>query len=162
MAKKKAVPTFTCWEQVDEAIKGIAKIDNTLKIHESKMNDDINSIKNRMNEIVAPLLHEKTTLKKNIKEYTESHVLEFTEKKTKDFTVGQVGFRKSTEIVTRNVRAIIEALKNNKMFSCIITKESIDKDELGKYDDEALDKVGAKRKVEDKFFYKVNEERIEQ
>lgn len=161
MAKKKTEPIFQTWEQVDDALKGIAKIDQTIKIHEAKMNDDINLIKTKVQNITTPLLEEKELLEKNIKEFTEAKATEFTDKKTKDFTFGQVGFRKSTSIITRNVKAIIEALKNNKMLDCIITKESINKDELTKYDDTSLEKVGAKRKVDDVFFYKVDEERID-
>lgn len=161
MAKKKTEPVFQTWEQIDDALKSIAKIDQTIKIHEAKLNDDINMLKTKVQNITTPLLKEKALLEKNIKEFTEANVAEFKDKKTKDFTFGQVGFRKSTSIITRNVKAIIEALKNNKMIDCIITKESINKDELTKYDDASLEKVGAKRKVEDVFFYKVDEERID-
>lgn len=161
MAKKKTEPVFKTWEQIDDALKSISKIDQTIKIHEAKLNDDINMIKTKVQNITTPLLEEKALLEKNIKEFTEANVTEFKDKKTKDFTFGQIGFRKSTSIITRNVKAIIEALKNNKMVDCIITKESINKDELTKYDDVSLEKVGAKRKVEDVFFYKVDEERID-
>lgn len=161
MAKKKTEPIFQTWEQVDDALKGISKIDQAVKIHEAKMNDDINMIKTKVQSITTPLLEEKALLENNIKEFTKANAAEFKDKKTKDFTFGQVGFRKSTSIVTRNVKAIIEALKNNKMLDCIITKESINKDELTKYDDTSLEKVGAKRKVDDVFFYKVDEERID-
>ena len=161
MAKKKVEPIYQNWNQVDEALKAIAKIDNTLKIHESRLNDDINSIKNKTIGFTTPLLQEKGLLEENIKIYTEAHIDEFTEKKTKDFVFGQIGFRKSTEIVTRNIQAIIEALKNNRMLNCIITNEKINKEELEKYDDAALKKVGATRKSGDKYFYKINEERIE-
>ena len=85
-----------------------------------KMNDDINMIKGRVQNITTPLLEEKELLEKNIKEFTEYKVAEFKEKKTKDFTFGQVGFRKSTSIITRNVKAIIEALKNTAIqYGCI-------------------------------------------
>lgn len=162
MAKKKIIPVFESWEQVNEALKGVAKINQTLKVHEAKLNEDINAIKSKVQGVTAPLLEEKERLEKNIQEFTEAHAEEFTDKKTKDFSFGQVGFRKTTSIITRNVQAIMEALKNNKMLNCITVKESINKEELEKYDDESLLKVGAKRKIEDKFFYKIDEERIEE
>lgn len=161
MAKKKTEPVFKSWEQVNEALKGISKIEQTLKVHEAKLNEDINAIKNKAESNTVMLLEEKKRLEKNVQEFTKANIAEFKDNKTKDFTFGQVGFRKSTSIVTRNVKAIIEALKNNKMLECITIKESINKDELAKYDDESLNKVGAKRKVQDKFFYKVDEERID-
>lgn len=161
MPKKKIEPVFKEWDQVEEALKQIAKIDRTLKSNEIKLNQDIDSIKTKVQADARPLLEEKERLEKNIKEFTEANIGEFKDKKSKDFSFGQVGFRKTTTIITRNVTAIIEALKNNKMISCITVKESINKEELDKYDDEALVKVGAKRKSEDKFFYKIDEERIE-
>lgn len=161
MAKKKTDPLFTEWNQVNEALKSIAKIDNTLKKHEANMNEDINTIKSRIETISAPLLEEKELLEKNIQEFVDNHKAEFTDKKTKEFTCGQVGYRKVSSITTRNVQAILEALKNNKMLNCIITKEAINKEELDKYNDASIEKVGAKRKIDDKFFYKIAEERIE-
>lgn len=161
MPKKKIEPIFKEWNQVEEALKQIAKIDRTLKLNEIKLNQDIDNIKAKVKSDAKPLLEEKERLEKNIKEFTEANIDEFKDKKSKEFSFGQVGFRKTTTIVTRNVIAMIEALKNNKMFSCITVKESINKEELSKYDDESLVKIGAKRKSEDKFFYKIDEERIE-
>lgn len=158
---KKIVPVYTDWNQVDEALKVIADIDNRMAIEEAKMNQDIDRIKTRTVEIFNPLIEQKELLEKNIEQFTKSKVSEFTDSKTKKFTFGSVGFRKSTEIVTRNVKAIIGALKNNKMLDCIIIKETINKDELAKYDDAALEKIGAKRKTGDKYYYEVNKERIE-
>jgi phage host-nuclease inhibitor protein Gam len=142
MGKSKVVPVYQNWEQVDEAMKAIARIDNQLKIQEVKMNEDINVIKTRAQLITTPLLDEKSLLEKNIKEFTEANVSEFKDKKTKEFTFGQVGFRKSTSIITRNVKAIIEAIKGNKMDDCLIVKEAINKEELAKYDDASLEKIG--------------------
>lgn len=161
MAKKKVEPVFKEWNQVDEALKQISKIEQTLKINEVKLNQDIDSIKTKVQADARPLIEEKERLEKNIKEFTEANIEEFKDKKSKDFSFGQVGFRKTTTIITRNVNAILEALKNNRMNSCITVKESINKEELDKYDDAALTKIGAKRKSEDKFFYKIDEERIE-
>ena len=161
MAKKKAEPVFKEWNQVDEALKQISRIEQTLKINEVKLNQDIDSIKTKVQADAKPLIEEKERLEKNIKDFTEANIEEFKDKKSKDFSFGQVGFRKTTTIIIRNVNAILEALKNNKMNGCITVKESINKEELDKYDDAALTKIGAKRKSEDKFFYKIDEERIE-
>lgn len=161
MAKKKTEPVFKEWSQVEEALKQISKIQQTIKVNEAKMNQDIDSIKATIQNEAKPLLEEKERLEKNIKEFTEANIEEFTDKKSKEFTYGQVGFRKTTTLITRNVKAILEALKNNNMLGCITVKESINKDELSKYDDESLSKIGAKRKTEDKFFYNIDEERID-
>ncbi|PSJ66950.1 hypothetical protein C7J99_22975 [Brevibacillus brevis] len=161
LAKKKAAPVFQSWEEVNQAMREISVLDAQVSSAEAKMNQLINDIKADTEAVVTPLLQRKAELEQHIQVFTESCIDEFKDSKTKSLTFGEVGFRKTTSIVTRNVKAILEALKQNKMFDCIVTKESIDKDELAKYDDAALAKVGAKRDTKDKFFYKPAVERIE-
>lgn len=162
MAKKaKPEPVFKSWKQVNEAMRDLIEIDQHVYMIEATMNNQINEIKKEAELKVNPLLARKEELENNIQAYTEYHIDEFKDSKTKSLTFGEVGFRKATSLITRNVKAIIEALKQNRMNDCIKVTETIDKDELGKYDDAALLKVGAKRKTEDRFFCKPNIERIE-
>lgn len=161
MAKKKARPVFQSWEEVNQAMGDLIEIDQHVFQIEATMNNHINVLKKEAELKANPLLARKAELEANIQAFTEHHIDEFKDSKTKSLTFGEVGFRRTTSIVTRNVKAIIEALKQNRMLDCIKTAESIDKDKLGQYDDEALLKVGAKRKAEDRFFCKPNIERIE-
>ncbi|WP_035296171.1 host-nuclease inhibitor Gam family protein [Brevibacillus thermoruber] len=161
MAKKKTAPLFQSWDEVNQALREISVLDAQVSEAEAKMNALINDIKADTEAVVTPLLQRKAELEAHIQAFTESRIDEFKDSKTKTLTFGEVGFRKTTSIITRNVKAILEALKQNKMFDCISVKESIDKDELAKYDDAALAKVGAKRDVKEKFFYKPTVERIE-
>lgn len=158
--KKKEKSNFTSWEQVNDALYEIADINNRVKAAEVKKDRDILNIKNLYERTVHDELEHKEQLEKDMQLYTEEHIDEFTDLKTKEFTYGKVGFKKSTEIVIRNTKAILGALKQNKMRDCITRKvtESINKTKLSEYDDNALLKVGAKRKEREKYFYKVSEE----
>lgn len=163
MAKKKvtAEPKFKSWDEVNQALRDLIEIDQHIYTTEATMNNEINQLKQEAEAKTKPLLARKETLEQDIQAFTESRIDEFTEAKTKSLTFGEVGFRKTTSIVIRNVKAVLEALKLHRMNDCIKATETIDKDELGKYGDAALTKVGAKRVTKDKFFLKPDIERIE-
>lgn len=163
MAKKKKnkEPVYRSWEDVDNALKLIADLDHRVREAENIMNQRIDRIKEETLRDMAPLINQRKELENAIEEFTEYSKYDFKESKTKKFTFGEVGFRKTTSIVTRNVKAIIEALKQHKMNDCIDVKESINKQKLDDYDDKALEVIGAKRKSEDNFFYNIYTERIE-
>lgn len=163
MAKKKEKSNFNSWEQVGNALLEITQINNRVKAAEVQMEQDKLVIMNAYEQKVRDDLAHKAQLEKDMRLYTEEHMDEFTELKTKKFTYGSVGFRKKTDIITRNVKAILEALKQHKMMDCITTKitESINKTKLAEYDDDALKKVGARRTESEKYFYEVPEEKLE-
>ena len=160
MAKAKK-SRFTSWEEVNEALKIIR--DNTIQIKraEALMNDAISELKNSYEDKTAPLRCKNEELEKEIELFTKAHIGEFVDRKTKEFTYGKVGFRKVSEIVTRNVKAIIEACKQHGMNDCIKVTEKLDKEALEKYADNALEAVGAHRKDSEKYFYDLGLEEIE-
>lgn len=161
MAKTKAAPLFQSWDEVNQALREIAEIDRDVFQVEADLNNEINKLKLEAEAKVLPKAARKQELEKQVQEFTESRMDDFKDSKTKNLTFGEVGFRKTTSLITRNVKAIIEAIKQNRMQDCLKISVSIDKEELAKYDDASLERVGAKRKVEDKFFYKPSVERIE-
>ena len=161
MARKKQKPILENWDQVNESLKEIGEINRKVQAIEADMNETINMVKANAEDKSKSLLFRRKELESNVQKFTEYHTDQFKDAKTKSFNYGEVGFRKATSIITRNVKAIIEALKQNKMDDCIKRTESIDKEELAKYDDKSIEKVGARRKVEEKFFYKIDEERVE-
>jgi phage host-nuclease inhibitor protein Gam len=161
LAKDKNMLVFRNWDEVNQAIKEIGDIERRISTIENDMNERINSIKAESERDSASLLDRKTKLEKNVQEFTESYSNEFITAKSKKLLYGTVGFRKTATITIRNIKAIIEACKQNKMLDCITVTEKLNKEELEKYDDASLLKIGAKRKVGDKFYYEVNTERID-
>ena len=158
---KKKQPVYSSWDEVNRALKEIVEIEFKIMQVEGVMNEKINTIKTEADSKTAPLVATKKVLEQHIKAYTEYNIGEFKDSKTRQMSCGEVGFRQSVGVITRNIKAIVGALKQHKMWNCIITKESINKEELAKYDDEALAKIGARRKTEDKFWYKPYVERVE-
>ncbi|MBB6672998.1 host-nuclease inhibitor Gam family protein [Cohnella nanjingensis] len=161
MAKTKEQPVFQSWDEVNEGMRSLIEIDQHVTNIESTMNNQLNEIKKDAELRAKPLLAQKEKLMKDIQAFTEHHIDEFRESKTKSLTFGEVGFRRATSISYRNVKAVLEALKLHKMTDCIKVTEAIEKDQLSKYDDAALARIGVKRTSKDKFFLKPAVERIE-
>lgn len=160
MASKKE-PTFKSWDDVDNALKLISDIDKRLVEAQVVMNERIDKIKAESINNVRSIIYQKKQLEAAVEEFTKANITEFKEAKTRKFAFGEVGFRKTTSIVIRNVKAVLGSLKQHRMFDCIDTKESINKEKLADYSDEALEKIGAKRKAEDTYFYNIYTERID-
>ena len=156
----KKVSRFERWDEVAIAVKEIAEINSRIAASEVMMNNAISEIKSNYDAKVAADISRRCELEDEIELYVKAHQNEFTDKKSKEFTFGKVGFRKTTEIITRNVKAIMEALKAHGMNDCIVVTEKIDKDALTKYDDNALLAVGARRKEAEKYYYEVYTEKL--
>jgi phage host-nuclease inhibitor protein Gam len=161
MAKEKGLLVFRNWDEVNQALKELGEIDRSVTRIEADMNRKINEIKADAERDAASHIDRREKLEKNIQEFTEAFSDEFKTSKSKKFLYGTVGFRKSSKITLKNVKAIIEALKQNRMTDCLITTEKINKDELAKYDDAAIEKIGAKRKAKDEFFFEISVERVD-
>ena len=144
------------WNEVNESLGTIRTNTILIKRAEALMNDQITEIKKAYEEKVSPLADENKDLEKQIELFTKSHIHEFTDKKTRELTYGRVGFRKVSEIVTRNIKAIIGACRQHGMDDCIRISEKLDKEALEKYNDAALEAVGAHRKESEKYFYDID------
>lgn len=159
MAKKEM--KFKSWDDVARALGRMREIELERRRAEILMNDAIREIKERYIEKTAAAAAEAEELERETELFVKANKAEFEDKRTREFAYGKVGFRRTTEIVTRNVKAIIGALKQYNMSDCINVKESIDKEALGKYDDEALRAVGASRKEKDKYFCEISIDGLE-
>ncbi len=155
------VSKFGSWKEVDDALGRIRENTITIRRAESAMNNQITMVKDAFSEKVEPLRTEIAELEQEIELFTKAHIGEFTDRKTKEMTYGKVGFRKVSEIVTRNVKAIIEACKQHGMTDCIKVSEKLDKEALEKYTDSAIETVGAHRKEAEKYFYDIDMEELE-
>ena len=82
----------------------------------------------------------------------------FKDKKSVELSFGAFGFRKSTKISVK--KTTLELLKKLNLHNCIRLKETEDKEELAKLDDETLCQVDAVRKVSDDFYCQANTEEV--
>lgn len=154
-------PALRTWEDVDNTLREIGLIDIDIEAMEAEFNRKVTDLKEQLARKAKPLQDRKELLSLRIKEFVEARRPELEPKKSRELNFGQVGFRQSTSIVLRNVKAIIAALKAKGMTDCIVVKEEVSKEALKKYDDQVLESVGAKRKVEDVFWFEVKRDALQ-
>lgn len=162
--KIKADPVFQSWEDVDAALKEIAEKQLALMEIEGEMNKQMNGIKQSAALEAKPHQDRVDKLSKDVEAFVTEHRGELGGK-TKVLNFGATGFRLSTKVIIPAAKEklvdIIRSLRARKMEDCIIVKESVDKEALKKYGEDAVLKVGAKFKKEDTFWCEPNLEKLQ-
>lgn len=147
------------WDEVDLNLKEIGEIDLQVEAAEAELTKQTSDLRLEKELAVKPLLERKEKLALEIKDFTERHREEL-KGKSRVLNFGTVGFRQTTSIILRNVKAVLEALKAKGMHECITVKESVSKEALKEYPDEALLAIGARKKVEDVFWLEPDRETL--
>ncbi|MGB9903401.1 MAG: host-nuclease inhibitor Gam family protein [Desulfotomaculales bacterium] len=148
------------WTEVDDTLREIGRIDLEIESMEAEYNRKITDLKEELANQAQPLQERKAFLERLVKEFAETHKDGLDGKKSRELNFGRIGFRQSTKVILRNVKAIIAALKARGMTDCIVIKEEVSKDTLKKYDPATVEAVGAKIKTEDVFWYEVNRDKL--
>lgn len=148
------------WAEVDDTLREIGRIDLEIESMEAEYNRKITDLKEELANQAQPLQERKAFLERLVKEFAETHKDGLDGKKSRELNFGRIGFRQSTKVILRNVKAIIAALKARGMTDCIVIKEEVSKDTLKKYDPATVEAVGAKIKTEDVFWYEVNRDKL--
>lgn len=154
-------PAFKTWDDVNAALREVGQIDLQIEALEAECNRKIAEAKAELELNAQQLLDRKETLGRLMKEFSEARRADFAGKKSLAFTFGQVGFRQSTKIIVRNVKAVIEALRAKKMMDCIVVEEKVSKEALGGYDDATLTSIGVRRQTEDIFWFEPDREKVQ-
>lgn len=152
-------PVLKSWDDVNLNLKEIGECEIAIETVEGDLNQKIQDLKLDAEMKAQPLRQRIEKLALEIKIFVEENRSEI-KGKTMPLSFGNVGFRQSTKIVFKNVKAVIASLRAKKMNDCIIVKESVDKDVLRGYPDDAIASIGATKKVEDTFWYEVDRERL--
>jgi len=151
MAKK-----LETWEDVDNAIRRIGEIG--IEAGEIKGEADlrINDIRENAQLAIGTLQEEKQLIEGMVDEFCRARKDEFTGKRTKKLTFGQVRFKMGRRVETSNEALTVEALKTMKLMDFVKVKheEKPDLTAMRKLDDLTLGKVGAQRVVEDHLLIK--------
>ncbi len=144
------------FSDVDSALKRLCE----LTVGIEKINGEVtvlcNQIKEGRKSEVERLENEKNYIEQQITTFCEANKHEFAEKRSKDFTFGEIGYRISTSVAIPRVVAKVEALlKSIKSFGlakeCIVYEEKPNKEALAELDDGTLVKLGIKKTVKDNF-----------
>jgi len=167
MARKRMVeaPALKSWAEVDAALRKIAEAQIAIDDIEAEMNRQIIGAKKVAEQESKAYNDQISKLEMDIAEYVKEHRSELGSKKSKLLHFGEVGFRLSTRIsipsAKDKVNAIIRELKARRMLDCVITKETVDKDNLRKYGEDTVNAVGATWKQKDTFGYEVFLDKLE-
>ena len=149
------------WDDVDMALRLKGECELGLDTIEADMNMRINDIKQESEKLAKPLKEKIKLLEGQIKEYAEENKTDI-EGRTKNLTFGKVGFRLSSSVAvpTKKLSKIIDNLRKFGMENCIKITETVNKEILETYSDKDIAKVGAARKVDDKFWCEADKEKI--
>ena len=161
MKKGKNIPVLQSWDEVDNCLREICECEIAISTITAEMNIAINDAKEKAKNLSDPLKKRADQLAVLIEAYVENARADM-DGKTKVLNFGKVGFRQSSSISVplRKQESIIKNLKEFGMVNCILTKETVNKEALEKYPDDDIAKVGASRKVEDRFFLEADREKI--
>ena len=155
-------PTLKSWDEVNEHLKEQGLIELAVQEIESKMNLEINGIKEKAEDQAKPLKERAKVIAREVKEYSDYHRDEI-KGKEKVLTFGKVGYRKSTKITVprKNTASIIKALFTKGLEACVRTVQEVNKDALRALSDDVIAEIGCTRKVEDVFFLEVDHGKIQ-
>lgn len=160
------VPVLKTWEDVNDALRQIALEEIAIDEIEGDMNKQILGMKKVAEQQKKPHNDRIGKLAADIKAYVDSHRDELGQRKTVSLTFGECGYRQSTSVQVPTARdklaEIIRRLRARKMEDCITVKESVNKDALRQYGEEAVLEVGAKWVQKDGFWYEAAREKLEQ
>jgi phage host-nuclease inhibitor protein Gam len=160
---KKAIPIILAdWIEVDQRIRRMGEIDIAIEKIEGDMTLKINEIRDQYEEKAEILKAERQILEDSITTFGEDHKEEFAKVRSKDLTFGLVAYRVVRSIYIRSKDATVAALRALKLDQYVRIIEEPNKEAMEDLDDKILAKVGAKRKVEDKFRIEPNIERIKE
>jgi phage host-nuclease inhibitor protein Gam len=150
------------WEEVDQKLRRIGEIDIALEKIEGSMTLQINEIREKYEREIETYKTDRQALDEAITVFAEERKEEFSKVRSKDMTFGSVAYRVVRSIYIRSKEATVAALHALKLDQCIRVIEEPDKEAMVDLEDNILAKVGAKRKVEDKFRIEPNIERIKE
>lgn len=151
------------WKDADRVLRKLGEIEAKIADREATLTRLVNEVREKGEGRIKPLKDEYSTLVTDLEAFAREHVADFGEKKSRQLTYGQVGFRESTRIVIPDQKATIAALRRRRALAhCIRTKtvHEVDVTALRALDDKKLAAVGAERKTDDKFFAKPQRETV--
>ena len=148
------------FDDADKAMKELCEIKQIVSTENNILNKHLDDLKMVSTNKLQPLLSREKELEKMLKTYAIKNKKEFTEKRSKELTFGIIGFRKSSAIAYNNARDVITKLQELGMNQCFKITERIDKNELSKFKDSVLERLGVKRKEKDEFYLKLKYEEV--
>lgn len=144
------------FNEIDTALKRLCEVTVGIEKINGEVTIECNRIKEARKSEVERLESEKKYIEQQITIFCENNKAEFAEKRSKEFTFGEIGYRTSKSVSIPRVKAKLESLISAiKAFGlgkeCITYAEAPNKEALAELRDEDLVKLGLKRVVKDNF-----------
>ena len=144
------------FSDIDIALKRVCELSVAIENINGEVTLECNRIKESRKSEVERLESEKNYIEEQITLFCEDNKHEFAEKRSKEFTFGEIGYRISKSVSLPRVKTKLEALLNAiKAYGlskeCITYTEAVNKEALCELDDGDLAKLGLKRVVKDNF-----------
>lgn len=144
------------FNDIDLALKRVCELSVGIEKINGEVTLECNSIKEARKSEVERLENEKKFIEQQITLFCEDNKHEFAEKRSKEFTFGEIGYRISKSVNLPRVKTKLEALLNAiKAFGlakeCITYEEKPNKEALAELNDSDLVKLGLKRTIKDNF-----------
>lgn len=159
MKTKADRPILQSWDDVDGAIREYGELTLQIEELEAEYTRRINQLKEELDSRAAPLVQHRERLAKDVEQFVRHHWDEL-DGRSRTLTFGEVGLRRATSIVIRKVADTLALLKERGLKHCINVKESPNRDVMAQLTDDELKAVGARRKVEDVFWFEWSREKI--
>jgi len=149
-----ALITIDNWEKADQLLRDLGDLQLKVAAAEAKAGDDINEVKAELAEAVKLFGGQQQQYVKSLEAFAVARRAEFKGQKSRQLNWGVLGWRKSTVMhVKKNTLWLIKELFSRaKAQTLIRTKETVDKDAMGKLTDEELVDIGARRVMKNTFF----------
>ena len=142
------------WKHADDIVRRVGGLQYRIEACQGFAKLNIDKIKDELQAKVSGFQAAIDIDTLSLQAFCESRRGEFKKQRSKKLVFGWVGWRKSTSIgIKKTTLDLIKSrLSAAKRKSCIIVKESVDKNALAKLTDELLAKVKAQREEKDVFF----------
>jgi len=161
MSRKRVAKALGSWEEVDEVLQEIGRLDRELGKLEDHQNKIIDRVKAETKINAEPFIKEKKALELELEQFCTARKEEFKTVRSKKLTFGTVSFRLTTKLTAKKGWDwVLARLKEFEFTDCIRLKEEVDKEAMKTRGPATLDMVGCKLKTEDVFGYEVDQKKI--
>jgi len=159
MAKRiksdKKISQVENWVHADLLIREIGDLEIQIEGAQEMATADINDIKAQLVKTTKPLQGRIKTITRDLEAFAVNNRQDFGVAKSRKLSFGILGWRFSSSVSISNditLGLIKKVFSRSVRKSCIIVKESVDKNSLAKLTEEQLASVSAQRKSKDTFF----------
>ncbi len=164
MRKKPGNPIKTL-DEAGVVLAELAAIQRDVAAVEAEMNEAIDKAKAEAQAKCAPRLARIAEREARLSAFAHYNKAElFSKSKSREMVHGVIGFRQATSIQAEKglrLADVLDKVEELGMAEAVRVKKTLDREAMREWPDSMLAAVGARRVVEDKFFYETKQETLE-